>query len=520
MMGKWDALTKGYLLGQRMVLDYEAARDRKDMRAIAQATPEQSEGFTAEQGDQLRAAAESGQYDIGYDDAKKAYTVAPKAGGDAGLIAQQGVTDFMGQRTAGTMSQDAMDKARTSAMADVVARSNPVAAQRMRREQVQAEREDQRFGWEQSRAEREQRKATEADAEAEAMKALEGEVGQFMQGRLAGPDGQARTATVDDYLAATQFKAAKLMQAGKTDAAQQAIKDYSAQSFVKIQLEGAERDKALGETIAAVNAGNIEAARGFYDRFLPDGGNITGVKRSENGSIAIERQALDGRALPPMNFKDVNHLTASLTSLKDPMAVYNWSQNEFRNTLALKADARADRGEARADRAEGRAAAAHAASMADRGRGRADAAAAAEAGVALFKEQNPNATATQIEAVRRGILPAVPKSGGYKVEAGDVTSLLGTPAMDSRGQPLMDPLTGRQVVNRDPAKEAAFFAFMRDNNITDTNEALAKYLAPRGGAAGGAAQQPAKIRKGQVVDGYEFQGGDPKDQKNWRAVAR
>lgn len=514
-MSKWDSLTRGFLLGQRMVQDYEAARDRKDMREIAKAAPEQAEGFTAEQGDQLRAAAESGQYDIGYDDTKKAYTVTPKAGGEAGMVAQQGVTDFMGQRTAGALSQDAIDKARTTAMADVVARSNPVAAQRMRREQTQAEREDLRFGWEQKRADRDERKATEADAEAEAMKALDAEVGQFMQGRLTpGPDGQPRTASVDDYLAATQFKAAKLMQAGKTDAAQQAIKEYSAQSFVKIQHESAERDKALGETIAAVNAGNIEAARGFYDRFLPDGGAVTGVKRGENGAIAVERQAPDGRALPPMTFKDVNHLTASLSALKDPMAVYNWSQNEFRNTLALKA-------EGRAERAEGRTAASHAASMADRGRGRADAAAAAEAGVALFREQNPNASPAQIEAVRRGILPAVPKKaeGGYKVEAGDVTSLLGTPAMDAQGRPLMDPMTGRQVVNRDPSKEAAFFAFMRDNGIRDTNEALAKYLAPRA-TGGGAAQPAAKIKKGQVVDGYEFQGGDPKDQKNWRAVAR
>lgn len=180
MMGKWDALARGFELGKRMVQDYEAARDRKDMRGIDQAKPEQSEGFTAEQGDQLRAAAESGQYDIGYDDAKKAYTVTPKAGGDAGVIAQQGITDFLGHRVAGVMSQDAMDKARTNAMADVVARSNPVAAQRMRREQVQAERDDRRFGWEQervdrdgqrfgwdkSKAEREQQEAVRRDREA------------------------------------------------------------------------------------------------------------------------------------------------------------------------------------------------------------------------------------------------------------------------------------------------------------------------------------------------------------------
>lgn len=138
--------------------------------------------------------------------------------------------------------------------------------------------------------------------------------------------------------------------------------------------------------------------------------------------------------------------------------------------------------------------------------------------VALFRERNPNATPAEVEAVRRGVLPAVPKEkdGGYKIEAGDVTSLLGTPATDSRGNPLMDPLTGRQVVNRNPQRERELLEFMRDNNITDTNEGLQKFLAPRGERS---PTQPSKVQRGQVVDGYEFLGGNPKDQKNWRQVS-
>ena len=27
----------------------------------------------------------------------------------------------------------------------------------------------------------------------------------------------------------------------------------------------------------------------------------------------------------------------------------------------------------------------------------------------------------------------------------------------------------------------------------------------------------AQLQKGQIVDGYEFLGGDPADEKNWRA---
>ena len=64
----------------------------------------------------------------------------------------------------------------------------------------------------------------------------------------------------------------------------------------------------------------------------------------------------------------------------------------------------------------------------------------------------------------------------YKVEGSEVTALLGTPALDRKGQPIMDVMTGRQVVNRDPAKEQAFFKWLADHGITDTNQALAKVM--------------------------------------------
>jgi hypothetical protein len=143
--------------------------------------------------------------------------------------------------------------------------------------------------------------------------------------------------------------------------------------------------------------------------------------------------------------------------------------------------------------------------MAERGRDRSDAATKAAAGVALYKENNPGASSAQLEAVRLGILSATPKEpkGGYKVEAGDVATLLGTPATREDGRPIIDPMSGRQVVNRNPDKERALFEFMRDNNITDTNEALQKFLAPRGGAKPAAGQAPYK-------DGTELKGKDGK----------
>lgn len=506
-MSKFAGFVNGFSGGLSIGNRLNAMMDQGDIDEIARSNPEQSTGFTAEQGDELRRAAESGQYDIGWDDASQSYVVTPKADPSmTAKVTQQGVTDFLGKRTAGTMSDTDVANARQRAIAGVVSRSDPVQGSRMMRDVTMAERDDKRFAWEEARATREMRKGAEEDANDAFMKTLEGEVGQFMQGRLVGQDGQTRPATADDYLAASQFKAAKLIEAGKTDAAQAIIKEYNAQSFVKIQLETAQRDQALGQTIAAVNAGNLDAARQFYDRFLPDGATVTGVKQGANGSIVVERQSDGGQPMPPMTFKDVNHLTSSLAALKDPMAVYNWSQNEFRNALALRQDARAER-------AEGRSAASAGASKAEKE-------AQIAAGVALYRERNPNATPAEIEAVARGVLPAVPKKeGGYKVEAGDVTTLLGTPATDANGNALVDPMTGRQVVNRNPTREREFFEFMRKNQITDTNEALQKFLAPAGGTSGSGKSSGSKISKGQVVDGYEFLGGDPKNQKNWRQVS-
>jgi hypothetical protein len=507
-MSKWNSLVKGYALGQQIARDYEEGAERRELRKIADAKPEQSQGFTADQGDELRRAAESGQYDIGYDDASKAYTVTPKTDPtQTGRIAQQGLTDFMGQRQAGTMQPNDVENARQMAMAGVVARRDPMAAMRMRREVTQAQRDDQRFTREQKSWARQDKQDAKADDEEAFSKKLESEVSEYFGSRLKGADGKARPATPDDFLAATEHRISKLMEAGKVDQAEKAFRDHNAQAMVKIQRETAERDKALGETIAAVNAGNLEAARAFYDRFLPDGAAVSGFKQSGDGSIVAERVSSTGQPLQPLVFKDVNQLTASLSALKDPMAVYNYTQSEFRNAMAIKADQRADR-------AEGRAAASHGASMADRGRSRSDASARAEAGVALYRENNPNATPAQLEAVRQGILSAAPerpKAGSYKVEAGDVATLLGTPATDSRGNALTDPLTGRQIVNRNPDRERQLFEFMRDNQITDTNEALARFMAPptQGARAGGAPYKDGTELRGKDGKTYVVKNGVP-----------
>jgi len=65
---------------------------------------------------------------------------------------------------------------------------------------------------------------------------------------------------------------------------------------------------------------------------------------------------------------------------------------------------------------------------------------------------------------------------GYKVEMNEVSAALGTPAVDARGRPVSDPISGKQMVNRNPEEERKFFEWMQKSGIKDTNEALAAYL--------------------------------------------
>jgi hypothetical protein len=514
---KFANLVQGLGVGMSLHDKYQQAKDARDLRELASATPEQSQGFTAEQGDELRRAAESGQYDIAYDEGKQAYTVTPKADPtQTGTIAQQGVTDFLGERSAGAMSQGQMDDARFQAMSGVIGRRDPVAAMRMQRERRADQRDEQRFGYEVDRAEREKRQGAQADADQALKRGIDADIGNWMKERLTGPDGQQRAATIDDHLAASQVRAAKLTEAGKIDEAGQIMKEYNAQAFAKIQLQGAERDQALVQTQAAAAAGNFQAAADFYNKYLPDGAQVTAIERGKDGSIKIERQTDDGRPMPVTVLKDSNQFMATLASFKDPMAVYNWSQSEFKNTMAIKADARADR-------ADSRAGAGFAAGMADRATARNEKAQTAEAGMALFKERNPNATPAELEAVRRGVLQAVPKvdsNAPSEVKLGAALVKAGIAKSDAEGlQMAMQTKGDNPNKMRADVFAKALTATMGDaERAQEITEKAMAYLSPAPAAS--AAQTGAgKPAKGAVINGYEFLGGDPNSESNWRQVS-
>lgn len=145
-----------FLMGQRamggLIDTYRDAKQRRELDEISNAKPVESNEFTPEQGAQIDAAAAGGKNHIGYDDANKAYMATPKlAEGEMGpaqpveIARQNPMTEFMGKKTAGSMTPSQVTNARQLAMADVISKSDPIQGMRLRREVTQGEREDKRW---------------------------------------------------------------------------------------------------------------------------------------------------------------------------------------------------------------------------------------------------------------------------------------------------------------------------------------------------------------------------------------
>ena len=148
-MGWASGFSAGTNLGKTLVNTYNQASQEDELRKIANEKPVESTGFTADQGAQLEAAAKTGQYDIGYDQEAKAYTVTPKSDpSKTGMVSMQGVTDFMGNRTVGRLDESQVNNAKLRAMAGVLGKTDPLQSTRLMREVTQGERDDKRFGWE------------------------------------------------------------------------------------------------------------------------------------------------------------------------------------------------------------------------------------------------------------------------------------------------------------------------------------------------------------------------------------
>ena len=182
-------------------------------------------------------------------------------------------------------------------------------------------------------------------------------------------------------------------------------------------------------------------------------------------------------------------------------------QNATRTGLAVNADKRAGQ--------------AHGVTMAEKGAELAGKAAEGPVRVSELLRTNPNAAPSQIAAAQTGQLDPfkLQKEGNWQFDSGDINAVLSRPVVGPSGRALLDQ-NGRTIREPDPERLNAMLEFMQRHNIRDTNEGLQKFLVYErqtkpSAATSGAGRPP---EKGQVVNGYRFNGGNPRDKASWEPV--
>jgi hypothetical protein len=420
-MSKWSSFSQGYLLGQRMVEDYGKAKKKREIEKIADAKPEELQGFTTDDANQLRAVAESGQYDIGIktDDQGgfKGYTVTPKADpSQSGTVAMQGVTDFMGKRTPGRMTEDQIDRARQLAMAGVLTKYDPQEGMRMRREIRGQERDDERWNRQTKQWDRDDRKAEEEDAiqsgyknlfsqttysqnqakYQDEVKSYERQRSQYEADKAAGkPVGAApiRPSAPEYSIGDRLADEAKLIDF-KARNGRLSPQEFSAftEKLNNVQSEGYEKSLRLAQSGAPAE----EVIKAF---------NSTGQAKIDPQSIVSDKMVKnkDGVQTRVIQYRDPQGNVRTINALAELDALGK-AGDVFTRHFQAKGDARADAQLQLARNADGRAGAQFAQGQADRTREREEADAARTAEYNLWKEQNPNATPAQDAAAKARIL--------------------------------------------------------------------------------------------------------------------
>jgi hypothetical protein len=399
-----EAFNKSYGMARQVSQDVELGK-------IAKATPEQTNEFTADQGAQLGQAVAAGGVPT-WNEANKSYSVeTPLPEGQQGPVepqnfAMQGVTNFLGQSTPGTMTEDQVSNARQRAMAGVIMGNDPEKGTRMLRDVRQGEREvvrDERdavtfaqgqtlHGLNLAQAQRVDRAAQQTEADDNAMREIDAQTSAAFKSKITNPDGTTRQVTPDDLLAITHEKANLLAQKGFIKQATALSDQYAAGALMKLKTEQAQREAALKN----IQPGDFKAVASYYNKFIPDGAQITEIVPGKDGALLIKRTNNDGSALPDQKLdKGWPELSAMLQQTVDSTSMAQFSAQEFRNRLALRADARGAAAEGRAATKDKEAK--------DKEK------AFVEAKVDLFQQEYPNATSVDIEAVRTGVKEAIPK---------------------------------------------------------------------------------------------------------------
>jgi hypothetical protein len=263
--------------------------------------------------------------------------------GEARKLASTGTTpteySFLGKTSATPLDDAGQATARTQAMAGVMEKfGDTEGAMRYRQQAQQGEMNAMQL----KQMTRQGVREDKADALTATMEGVDKAVGEADTARRTNPDGTVRPMTIDDHLSNGMVRASLLTKAGRVKEAGDVVKEHNSMSFAKIQLDTAQRNEDLGRAASALGNGDTTGIKDFYNKHVPDGAKVTNVTEDAKGNVTIERTTLDGQPLPTVT-KNKNELLAGLNSFKDPMALYHWSQTEFQNNLALKADTRADK---------------------------------------------------------------------------------------------------------------------------------------------------------------------------------
>lgn len=165
---------------------------------------------------------------------------------------------------------------------------------------------------------------------------IDKQAGDFLAKRLTNEDGSMRAATTDDMIAQIQHRATLLQKGGLGREAVNALKDWQGVAVNAIQLTTAQRNEDLGRTVAALGQGDLKPAQAFYDKYVMDGAKTTGIVQNKDGSLTVSRVRDDGVKLPDTKVASIDALGATLRSFNDPKALYDFSQNEFKNNLQVR----------------------------------------------------------------------------------------------------------------------------------------------------------------------------------------
>lgn len=123
----------------------------------------------------------------------------------------------------------------------------------------------------------------------------------------------------------------------------------------KVQTEALARKADSEVAAAALSAGNPAPAIAFYNKYIPDGSEATGITIDKNGFATVTRKsAIDGTPLPPGKPVPVREIAATIRGFADSNAVEEYYRNVDSHNLQTRQLGLQQRGQDRADTKDAR----------------------------------------------------------------------------------------------------------------------------------------------------------------------